>query len=965
MAGTELASAYINLQVKMPGVQSSIANALGGSPATSALKSSGSKMGSFLTGALGGAVALGLSKAVTAITSSLNAAISRVDTLNNFPKIMQNLGFSAGDAQKSIDRISKSLTGLPTSLDSMAGVVQQLAPLTGGLDEATDLSLALNNALLAGGKSTEVQANALEQYVQQLAVGKVDMAAWRSMQSAMPGQLDQVSKSLLGASANSTSLYDAMQNGTISFDQFNGAILDLNKNGLGEYASFADQAISATEGIATSQTNLGTAITRGLAALIEKFQPQIIAAMAAVTVAVNASFAAISGLFDWAAANMEWLGPLAAGIAGAAGAVIAWNIATKAWLAIQGAVKAVQAAYIASTYGMTGATYAFNGALAANPIGLIVTAIGAVVAALVYWFTQTKEGQAVWAEFTRFLGEAWANISQFFIDAWENVIQPIFAKIGEIAVWLYENVLAPIFSAIGAVVEWVAAAFKLQFDLIVNAFRLVAAIASWAWINMIQPVFNALAAIVTLVWESYISPIFAAIGSALGVLGDAFNWLWVNVISPVWEGISSTISTVWNWINANVFTPFKTVIASIGTAFENVAKAIGAAWDGIKKAAAAPINFIIGTVWNDGILKFTNSVFDVLGLDDMKLKKASLIKFATGGVLPGYTPGRDVHEFYSPTGGRLALSGGEAIMRPEFTKAVGGAAGVARLNSMARSGQAFADGGIWNNLGSFAGDVWDNITGAASVAWDFISNPAGAIKKHLIDGIIKPLTGGDNAWADIATGIPTMLVTNMSKMFENVAPKGVGTAGMGWEAMWRIVNANVPGAIKTSDYRPGATTVNGGRSYHGMGRAIDLIPASMDTFNAVKRLFPNASELIYSPAGSAQLLNGQPFNGWSDAVRKQHYNHVHLAMANGGVVPKLYDQGGWLPDGGMAVNRSGQPEAVLTPAESRGLREGLSGEGMSITGTLEIGGDGLARIIDGRIVKSASGAMAVRSEFAR
>lgn len=38
-------------------------------------------------------------------------------------------------------------------------------------------------------------------------------------------------------------------------------------------------------------------------------------------------------------------------------------------------------------------------------------------------------------------------------------------------------------------------------------------------------------------------------------------------------------------------------------------------------------------------------------------------------------------------------------------------------------------------------------------------------------------------------------------------------------------------------------------------------------------------------------------------------------------------------------------------------------EGMTITGTLEIGGDGLGRIIDGRISRRASSSLAVRSEF--
>lgn len=74
--------------------------------------------------------------------------------------------------------------------------------------------------------------------------------------------------------------------------------------------------------------------------------------------------------------------------------------------------------------------------------------------------------------------------------------------------------------------------------------------------------------------------------------------------------------------------------------------------------------------------------------------------YAAGGVLPGYTPGRDVHHFFSPTAGNLHLSGGEAIMVPEWTKAVGGPVAVARMNKAARSGRGitggtgYADGGV-------------------------------------------------------------------------------------------------------------------------------------------------------------------------------------------------------------------------------------------------------------------------------
>lgn len=210
----------------------------------------------------------------SAITSNLGNAIKRFDTLNNFPKIMQNLGYSATDAQNAIDKMSKGIDGLPTALDSIASATQKIAPLTGSLDKATDVTLALNNALLAGGKDATTQANALEQFSQMLSAGKVDMQAWRSMLSAMPGQMNQLAQALLGPEANANKLYEAMQKGEISFDDFNDALIKLNKEGLEaggkKFASFADQAKDATQGIGTSIANLKTGIVKGVTGMLEK-----------------------------------------------------------------------------------------------------------------------------------------------------------------------------------------------------------------------------------------------------------------------------------------------------------------------------------------------------------------------------------------------------------------------------------------------------------------------------------------------------------------------------------------------------------------------------------------------------------------------------------------------------------------------------------------------------------------------
>lgn len=270
-----LATAYVQIVPSMKGVGKSIIDAFGDAAdkaGSQAGATAGTSMGAGLaakTGAIMGAVSTITGKVGNVISSSLGSAISRADQMNNFPKVMRNLGYSAEDAAASIRKISKSLDGLPTTSSAMTGMVQQLAPLTSNLDEATNISLAFNNAMLAGGASTMEQENALTQYTQMLSAGKVDMQAWRSIQAAMPGQLNQLAQALLGADKNGNDLYDAMKDGKVSFDDFNKAVVKLNSDGFGQYASFAQQAKDATQGIGTAMENVKNRVAKAVQKVIE------------------------------------------------------------------------------------------------------------------------------------------------------------------------------------------------------------------------------------------------------------------------------------------------------------------------------------------------------------------------------------------------------------------------------------------------------------------------------------------------------------------------------------------------------------------------------------------------------------------------------------------------------------------------------------------------------------------------
>lgn len=244
------------------------------------------------TGAIMGIVSSVTSRALDAISGSIASAVNRVDTIANFPKIMQSVGYSADDARATIERLSAGIDGLPTSLDAIVGSVQKIAPVSGSLATATDVALAFNNALLAGGKSQEIMNSAFEQYSQMLSTGRVDMQSWKILAQAMPGQLNQIAKALLGANANQADLYKAMQSGAITFDQFNNAIVSLNNEGLPGYASFAEQARISTESIGTAWTNVQNRINKAVAKIIDHIGQANIAG------AINNFSSSFSGIAD-------------------------------------------------------------------------------------------------------------------------------------------------------------------------------------------------------------------------------------------------------------------------------------------------------------------------------------------------------------------------------------------------------------------------------------------------------------------------------------------------------------------------------------------------------------------------------------------------------------------------------------------------------------------------------------------
>lgn len=377
-------------------------------------------------------------KAFSVVKDSIGGAIDRFDTLNKYPVVMDALGYSARDVAKSSQLMQKGIDGLPTSLQDITSVAQQLAPLTGSATKASKSALALNNAFLASGASVADTSRGLQQYTQMLSTGKVDMMSYRTLMETMPIALRKVANAFgfTGKSAEQD-LYNALQSGQISVDQLNDKFIELNKGQNG----FAQLAKKNSAGIATSFANLKASVVKNLGnmltAINNGFSKAGFGSIAQVLdnmkVGINGAFKAITpivtqattvilnslrSMFDFVNANKDWLTPLVLGV----GAFVGQMMLLKNAISFVDTVKTFVASFktimqtISSIEKLNAALAAFGGVKM-----VVIAGIIAIVAALVYFFTQTEKGRQMWQSFVSWLSNAWQTLSTIATSVWGKI----------------------------------------------------------------------------------------------------------------------------------------------------------------------------------------------------------------------------------------------------------------------------------------------------------------------------------------------------------------------------------------------------------------------------------------------------------------------------------------------------------------------------------------------------------------
>lgn len=592
-------------------------------------------------------------KAWDVVKDSMSGAINRFDTLNKYPVVMKALNYSTKDVAKSTAILSKGIDGLPTSLQDVTSVAQQLAPLTGSATKASKSAIALNNAFLASGASVADTSRGLQQYTQMLSTGKVDLMSYRTLMETMPIALRKVANSFgfTGKSAEQD-LYKALQSGQITVDQLNDRFIKLN----GGVNGFAQLAKKNSEGIGTSFANLKNAVVKNLANMLSAIDNgfkqagfgsiaqvldnmkgsinsafQVIGPVVTNATVVILNFAKVIGGALKSAFSNDIFRTAVVGILGFVGAVMAAHKVISIFTTLRSAIVGLSVIAKAGNLAMAfseamstlaktskiagGAMKAFSAVASLGPWGIIAVAIAAVVAALTYFFTQTKTGRALWQSFTTWLSGAWQSLIGVATTVWNaignvinavvNFIKPYWQGLVTFFTGIWTSIVAgvaPIWQGLvnvfNSIISAIVAVWQALAPIIVPIVAGVVAIIGATLITIVtvfQTVWNMLVPIVQVVWQL----ISAIVTTAISVLGTVIQTglaVIVAIWNVVWNTFSIVVSTVWNVISTIISTTLNVIAGIIQAITAAIQGDWSGAWNAIQNVVSTVLNAISSIV---------------------------------------------------------------------------------------------------------------------------------------------------------------------------------------------------------------------------------------------------------------------------------------------------------------------------------------------------------------------------------
>lgn len=829
--------------IKRAAIGTAITAALAVGPA--AIGVAGAAIGVGVAAAAGAAIFASLSKSLktanTAVTTTAKASLAAANQLTSAQKSQALAVIALNNAEKTgnvsqiaaakvrLDAANKALAvakqGVTTSDQAAKSAKQAAAEAAKQIAPYNDVKAALTNVkatLIDVGSKALVNSGILK---------------------AMTNAVTQFGTWLTSHQATFTAFFAAAAPYVPIFVTF---IENLVGTLLPEFASLMDKARAPVQGVLTALlgfvksgigsflsamgNNAGTS-AKAFGVLLAQIQPllPLLGGLSGIAAKLVVAFPALVPLILGVALGLKAIlvvSSVAAGVGKLTAAFTALKemcILTRIQLLLMEAqtiaVKVAQLAVAAASKVWAAAQWLLNAALDGNPIGLLIIALVGLVAAVIL------------------VVKNWGPISGFFIDIWNHIYSGFITPIvnfftqtvphafGVTVSWLKSNwplligiVLGPVAEIVGVIIKYHAQIFSViqtAWNNIKTFFGQV--------LTAIEVVFNAYIAIYKAIFTAVWNAISATAQAVWNALKAFFTGWWnanvalatteINairsVLTTVWNAISSTAQAIWNTLKAawqnfwnglvsvstgayqKIQSGLNTFFGWLKTGFQGAVNAVQTIWAKIQDITAAPVRFVVNTVYNKGIVPVVDAIAGVVGLHP--LNAISGFASGTGGAPPGWAwVGEQGPELAYFHGGEQVLSNPQSMAAVGAGAVPGFASGTSPVEARVgpgadiQGGSPIPGGGVLKNIGSGISSVVSaGVNALRTLAGDALAAGINAIVNPLISQIPGLNTGfGSYIKQDVSKVEADMVNWIKGKSAAISSPvKNVGSGTARWKGL--------------------------------------------------------------------------------------------------------------------------------------------------------------------------------------
>lgn len=392
--------------------------------------------------------AVGITKLLSAgfntVRDSIGAAMNRIDTMDQFNRVMTVMTGSTQQAEKALEDLKVITKGTAYGLDVAAASTQKL--VTSGMDlgKAVPQIATWGDAVaFYGDGSNETFASVTDAIAKMTSEGKVEMDQLnRLFDAGIPAV--EIYASYVGRSTEA--VQEDLSDGVISAQEFTEGLTAAMREGTDRFASIDGAAKEAGASWSATFDNMKAAVARGMVNIIQSIDealqsnglptmremiadvgkafemvltfvadhiPEIISLLdklAPVAVAVGTAFATwkIAGIVENAVSSLSDFFLLASDGVGVVDALLL-NISSSS-----GKFAKLADAAINAGGGIKGLGSAIMTAMG-GPIGMTITVIAALVAAFIYLWNTSDE-------FRQFCYDTWDGLVAFFSGIVDDIV---------------------------------------------------------------------------------------------------------------------------------------------------------------------------------------------------------------------------------------------------------------------------------------------------------------------------------------------------------------------------------------------------------------------------------------------------------------------------------------------------------------------------------------------------------------